>query len=142
MHDTLWMDSPLVTWIEIKTWIGLVLKSEQGFGLEAEQSDQIGRIFDYWAIIYFGPFIWENYRSSQFFGLLFPAVKAMYSLWQKTGLGLTLGDFLSNPSGHPEADKWQDKTISLQTSAIYVCKRMSALASNHKTKTSKVCKKP
>jgi hypothetical protein len=63
------------------------------------QGDQIGRIFAYWAIVYFGQFS-ENYRSSpQLRGYFFHDQCYALILTKKI-LGYILGDFITNSSGH------------------------------------------
>jgi hypothetical protein len=64
------------------------------------QGDRIGRIFDYWAICYYGQHF-EHYRSSPIFEQLFDQ-KIGYVLYlTKKGLGYILGDFFTNSSDHP-----------------------------------------
>jgi hypothetical protein len=53
------------------------------------QGDQIGRIFAYGAIFFFGHFL-KNYRSRQNFGLLFSALKVMQKKIEKI-VGLHFG---------------------------------------------------
>jgi GTPase SAR1 family protein len=57
-----------------------------GKALSYGQGDQIGRIFTYWTSFF------ENYKRSQKFRPL---------ILSKNGLGNILGDFFTNPSGHP-----------------------------------------
>jgi hypothetical protein len=64
------------------------------------QGDQIGRIFAYWAIVYFGAVFLKKYIRS--FRAIFSTVKFMcYIILTENGLGHILGDFLANSSGHP-----------------------------------------
>jgi hypothetical protein len=43
-----------------------------------------------------------NDRCSTTFGAIFSTVKVVHNFWQYlTGLGYFLGDFVTNPSGHP-----------------------------------------
>jgi hypothetical protein len=64
------------------------------------QGDQIGRIFAYWAIVYFGQF-YENYkRIPNFLGNFFPPQKLCINFDKKV-LGHSLGDSFKNSSGHP-----------------------------------------
>jgi hypothetical protein len=57
------------------------------------QSDQIGRIFAHWAIVYFGHFF-ENYNVGPNFGLHFPTVKTL--ILTKKYLGYILGNVFTN----------------------------------------------
>jgi hypothetical protein len=65
------------------------------------QGDQIGRIFTYWAFIFFGQFVY-NYRSSLNMYLFFFHVKSCALGLKKNWLGYILGDFFANSSGHPD----------------------------------------
>jgi hypothetical protein len=47
--------------------------------------------------------IFEYYRTSPNFGLLFFHGKSKISFFDKNGLGYNLGVFITNSSGHPEA---------------------------------------
>jgi hypothetical protein len=53
-------------------------------------------LFDFWQLF-------ENYRRSKNFGLLFNYMyKLCVNFDLKTGLGYILGDFFTNSSGHPD----------------------------------------
>jgi hypothetical protein len=69
-----------------------------------DQGDQIGRLFAYWVIVYFGQ-CFENLQKyiAQIFGLLFPRYQLCFSFDQKR-LGYILGDIFKNSSGHPGLD--------------------------------------
>jgi hypothetical protein len=62
------------------------------------QCDQIGRLFAYWAIIYFG-WILKITEIAFILGLLFPRKKVMF---------IILGDFFTSPSGHPARGSIRD----------------------------------
>jgi hypothetical protein len=63
-----------------------------------KQCDQLGRILARWVNVYFGHFY---YVSNPHFGATFsPQLRLHISLAQN-GLGLVLGDFFTNSSGHP-----------------------------------------
>jgi hypothetical protein len=55
-------------------------------GLFQYQSDQIGRIFAYWTIVFFGKFF-ENYTISQQFLATFFSINSNVSISTKYGLG-------------------------------------------------------
>jgi hypothetical protein len=56
------------------------------------QGDQIGRIFAYWAIVFFGQFFY--YRSSPYFRYFFLTIdRVLFILTRKYWLGYILGDF-------------------------------------------------
>jgi hypothetical protein len=61
------------------------------------QGDQIGRIFDSWAIVFFGQFF-LNIKVDKSFGLLFSTVNGKLFILTKNVLGHNLGDFLTNSS--------------------------------------------
>jgi hypothetical protein len=65
------------------------------------QGDKIWRIFAYWAILFFEQFF-DYYKSSQKNLYEFYYGKSYESLLAKNGLGYILGNFITNPSGHPE----------------------------------------
>jgi hypothetical protein len=69
----------------------------------ANQGDQIGRIFAYWAIVFFGQFI-ENYRiSANSWATFFHSIS--YALiFTKKWFGHILGNFFTHSSGHPVAN--------------------------------------
>jgi hypothetical protein len=58
-----------------------------------DQGDQIGRIFAFWAVVYFGQFFLIG-KKRKLFGLLFSAVQVvcLFNL-TKSGLGFILGGF-------------------------------------------------
>jgi hypothetical protein len=58
-----------------------------------EQGDQIGPIFDYTAIVYFGK-LFENERSPNFCTNIFNS-RSYALIMTRDGLGYTLGDFFS-----------------------------------------------
>jgi hypothetical protein len=60
--------------------------------------DQIGRIFTYWAIVYFGQFFRDE---AEMFWLLFFHGKSCVLKLTPNGLGSILGDFFTNSFGHP-----------------------------------------
>jgi hypothetical protein len=61
------------------------------------QGDQIGRIFAYWSIVYFGQRL-KHYRSSaKFLATFFPRYVLILT---KKWFGYILGDFFTNSSGH------------------------------------------
>jgi hypothetical protein len=62
-----------------------------------KQDDQIGRFFDYGAIVYFGWFS-ENYKSNW---AIFDSVKSYVLVLTRNGLGCFLGDLFISSSGHP-----------------------------------------
>jgi hypothetical protein len=47
------------------------------------QGDQIGRIFAYWAIVFFWQFFWKLQKEPKFLGNFFSTEKAMHKIWQK-----------------------------------------------------------
>jgi hypothetical protein len=61
-----------------------------------EQGDQIGRIFAYWAIIFFGIFLRKFLAYVRF-----PKVSVLYLFRQKTGWATFRATFFTNSSGHP-----------------------------------------
>jgi hypothetical protein len=66
----------------------------------AFQGDQIGRIFDHWAAVYFGQFFYCS-SSPNFWSTSFHCKSDTYIL-TINGLAYTLGDFFfTNSSGHP-----------------------------------------
>jgi hypothetical protein len=66
-----------------------------------DQGDQIGRIFAYWALVYFGLFF-ENYISSTNSLATFSKCISYAFILTKSGLGDILGKFFTNSSGHPD----------------------------------------
>jgi hypothetical protein len=66
------------------------------------QCDQIGRIFAYWAMVFFGLSL-KNKAVDVLFGLLFSHCKS-YALcnFDKKLLGWVLGDFFTNSPGHAD----------------------------------------
>jgi hypothetical protein len=58
----------------------------------------MGRIFDHWAVVYFGQFF-ENYKSSP--NCWSPFFHSKCDNMYINGLGYILGDFFKNTSGHP-----------------------------------------
>jgi hypothetical protein len=71
------------------------------------QGDQIGRVFAYWVIVYFGKF--ENYKSSPNFGATFSYGKLFALILTKNVLGHILGDFFATSSGHPVSQQQRTK---------------------------------
>jgi hypothetical protein len=65
-----------------------------------DQGDQIGRIFAYWAIVYFGQFI-ENYGSSPDFCAPFSHGNCAKLNLEKLVLATFWAIFFTNSSGHP-----------------------------------------
>jgi hypothetical protein len=68
--------------------------------LPAKQCDQIGRIFAYWATVFFWQIL-ENYISTSNYWAIFSTGQFVYLFRQKTGWAL--GDFFTNSYGHPAA---------------------------------------
>jgi hypothetical protein len=75
------------------------------------QGDQIGRISIRWAIVYGQCF--EIYRSSPNFLVTFSTVKIMYICMEvdKKWVGIHLGDFFTNSSGHLGGHECQQKQM-------------------------------
>jgi hypothetical protein len=71
------------------------------------QCDQIGRLFAYWAIIYFG-WILKITEIAFILGRIFPRKKVMFIILRKEGLGYILGDFFTSQSGHPARGSSRD----------------------------------
>jgi hypothetical protein len=74
--------------------------------VNAEQGDQIGRIFTNWATFYFGYFFVKiTFRNSaNIYWAPFFHGKICALIFTRNGLGYILGDFFTNSSGHPDAD--------------------------------------
>jgi hypothetical protein len=70
------------------------------YPVSLKQGDQIGRIFAYWVIVYY-EHIYENYRNSQIFGLLFHGKSNGLHFDKKMMSANILGDFFTNSSGNP-----------------------------------------
>jgi hypothetical protein len=66
-----------------------------------DQGDQIGRIFAYWAILFFGQFFLTT-EEAQFFGKLFSLVKNIVLFLTKTAQATFWAMFFSNSTGHPD----------------------------------------
>jgi hypothetical protein len=60
---------------------------------DSKQSDQIGRIFVFWAIVYFGQFF-SNYRSQNFLATFSKVCKRYALIFQKMGWAKFWGDFM------------------------------------------------
>jgi hypothetical protein len=87
----------------------------------SEQGDNIGRIYDHWAIVCFGQFLKSNWNNAQFWAL-FQGIDYICVNFDKKGLGYILGDFFTNPSGHP------DRALSRNRAALrskLKCKKSS-----------------
>jgi hypothetical protein len=62
------------------------------------QGDQIGRIFAYYAFVYFSlDVIWKWQNKDQIFSYFFHFINLT-----KSGVGYILGELFANSSGHPE----------------------------------------
>jgi hypothetical protein len=72
---------------------------------DEEQGDQIGQIFAYLVIVYFGQLLKKIQKLHKIFGALFTMVKVTYYFWEINGLGYILGDFFANSSGHPAQEE-------------------------------------
>jgi hypothetical protein len=76
--------------------------------MTSKQGDQIGRIFAFWVIVYFGQFLENNKRSPNDW-TTFSHGKRYSSIVTKDGfgyilgyfLGYILGAFFTSSSGHP-----------------------------------------
>jgi hypothetical protein len=72
--------------------------------MASEQGDQIGRIFAFWVIVYFGQFLENNKRSPNDW-ITFSHGKRYLSIVTKDGFGNILGNifgaFFTSSSGHP-----------------------------------------
>jgi hypothetical protein len=71
--------------------------------------DQIGRIFDFWAIVFFRQFHSKYERSPNFRATII-TVKVKILVLTKNGLGHILGEFFTNSFGHlahslPDVDR-------------------------------------
>jgi hypothetical protein len=65
-----------------------------------KQGDQIGQIFAYWGVDYFG-LLFEYFRcSSNSWATHFQDTYYVL-IWAKNGLSFILGNIFSNSSGHP-----------------------------------------
>jgi hypothetical protein len=60
----------------------------------------LGRIFAYWAIVYFGHYF-DNYRSTANYWATFLHSTSYVLILTNTWLGYILGDFFTDSSGHP-----------------------------------------
>jgi hypothetical protein len=98
---------------------GLKLDYECRWPITRKQGDRIGRIFVYWAIIYFCQFFWYSKVAQRFLATFFLG-KCNVCFFAKHGLGYILGDFLKNPSGQEAARK--DKQVCNEMTAGYDCK--------------------
>jgi hypothetical protein len=73
-------------------------ESQVSYTAQIFQSDQIGRIFSYWAMVYCGQFFYYG----NVWRLLFSSVKVRHYFLQKMCWATyLLGDFFTNSSGHP-----------------------------------------
>jgi hypothetical protein len=72
--------------------------------VQNKQSDQLGRIFAYWAIVSLvGHFLKKLQKETKNLGLLFSTEKSYVCInFDKNGLGHIFGDFFTNSSCHPE----------------------------------------
>jgi phosphatidate phosphatase APP1 len=68
-----------------------------------DQGDQIGRIFTYCVVVYFGQLL-ENYIQKYPTFLYFIPHLSLHMNFGKNGLGYILGDFFTNSSGHSVGD--------------------------------------
>jgi hypothetical protein len=84
----------------LQQWLCITFgKNGLGYTAMYNQGDQTVRIFVQWVIAFFGHFS-ENTEVSRVFRLLF--IRLMFCVsFDKKVLGRVLGDFLTNPSGHP-----------------------------------------
>jgi hypothetical protein len=71
--------------------------------LDADQGDQIGRIFAQRVIVKFSQYM-EAFSKGHILGPHFFHDLSFALISTQNGLGCTLGDFLPNSSGHPDAD--------------------------------------
>jgi hypothetical protein len=62
---------------------------------DVNQGDQIGRIFAYWVIIFFGRFL-KISEVAQIYGTTFSQSICSLFILTKNGLGYILGDFFTN----------------------------------------------
>jgi hypothetical protein len=90
--------------------------------IACDHDDQIGRIFVYWAVVYFG-LLFENDKSSKnkwahfFHGSSYVCIH-----FDKNGLGNSLGDSFSNSSGHRACDpNWQQENTHLCFQSVEFC---------------------
>jgi hypothetical protein len=69
------------------------------------QGDQIGQIFAYWAIVYFGQFFENDIISPNFWATLFNG-KSYVVIFTKNSLGYIFGRFFTSSSGHSALDRF------------------------------------
>jgi hypothetical protein len=74
-------------------------KSMDGKNFGLSQGDQIGRFFAQWVIVYSGHFL-KITRVARIVWLLFPQIRFCNN-FDKNGIGLQFGRFLTYSSGHP-----------------------------------------
>jgi hypothetical protein len=93
-------------WISTSNWqlfwhVFITLKrlTLQHVNLTSKQSDQIGKIFSQWMIVFYGQFS-ENYKSGPNFGATFVHGKSSVLTLTKYELGYIFGDFFTYSSGH------------------------------------------
>jgi hypothetical protein len=68
-----------------------------------DQGDQIRRFFAFWAIFLLWEVFFFNYREAHFLSTFF-LIKIYASFSTRNGLGYTLNESCTNPSGHPVGD--------------------------------------
>jgi hypothetical protein len=93
-----WLDSCRLCWTIHTRAIGKRVRSSSRVG--SQQSDKIGRIFAYWAIVFFGQFS-ENYISSPHFLDTFLRGYCYASILTKMHWATFWASFFTNSSGHP-----------------------------------------
>jgi hypothetical protein len=72
------------------------------FVLDGDQGDHIGRIFAYWAFVYFGQFFY--YRTSPNICATLFHGESYELILTKNRSGYFLADLFTNSSGHPDGD--------------------------------------
>jgi hypothetical protein len=94
------------------------LPKRRKFARSGHQGDQIGRIFAYWVIVYYGQFYAKKYHRSKIFGLLLFMVKVMclfspkvdwvtfWATFSQTHLGPIFRTFFSTESDFPRKMPW------------------------------------
>jgi hypothetical protein len=82
--------------------INISARKSQSPGLDCdakEQGDQIGRIFAYWVIVFFGQ-LFEKYRSRLIFCATLSHEKSCALILAEKCVGYILGESFTNLSGH------------------------------------------